>query len=84
MNSTVIRGVVFLVTLVLVLVLPWVVSLIILIGLTIYFPFYLELLFFGFLVDTLYGSQSGFFHPGLCLALGFLLLTIFVRTRIRV
>ncbi len=63
--------------------LPWWVSALVVAGLTIYFPYYLEALFFGFLFDTLYAASYRFPYTGLTLAVVFLLLTMFVRTRIR-
>ena len=63
------------------LVLPWWLSAIILIGLTIYIPLYLEVLFFGFLFDTLYSASKG--HVALISATIFILVVTFIRTRIR-
>jgi hypothetical protein len=83
MNTAVIRVLLFIVMFVLVLMLPWWLSAILLFGLTIYFPFYLEILFFGFLFDTLYSVKLGFPYTGLTIATVFLLITMFVRTRIR-
>jgi hypothetical protein len=62
-----------------ILVFPWWLSVIIVVSLTIYFPFYLEVLFFGFIFDTLYGQN----HTGLIIATIFLASVMFARTRIR-
>jgi hypothetical protein len=65
------------------LVLPWYVTAALLAGLTIYFPLYLEALFFGFFFDTLYASRYGFPYIGLLVSLAFLVAVLAVRTRIR-
>ncbi len=62
-----------------ILTLPWWLYLILLISLTIYFQFYLEVLFFGFLFDTLYGQN----HIGLIISVVFLGLVMFAKERIR-
>lgn len=67
-----------------VLVLPWWLSIFVLLVGTIYFPLYLEILFFGFLFDTLYSGFRNFPHTGLFLALLFLVLVLFAKTRVRV
>ena len=84
MNKSIIRTLLFVLVFILVVVLPWWFSTFILAGLTIYFPFYLEVLFFGFLFDTLYSAEYAFPYTGLTMATVFLLATMFVRTRIRV
>ena len=68
-----------------VLVLPWWLTVIVLAGLTIYLHLYLEVVFFGFLFDTLYATKysNTFFHFGLLSATVFLLLVMFVKTKIR-
>jgi len=79
-NRPIVRIPLFILVFVLVLVLPWWLTSILLIALTIYFPFYAEVLFFGFLFDILYGSKN----YALIIATVFLLATMFVKTRIRV
>ena len=49
MSTMSIRILVFIAAFIVLVVLPWWVSMVVLLGLTIYFPFYLEVLFFGFL-----------------------------------
>lgn len=68
-----------------VLILPWWLSATILVGLTIYLPLYVEVLFFGFLFDILYATKfsSSFLHFGLLIATFFLLVVMFIKTRIR-
>ena len=84
MKPTHLRIPLFIIVFIFVLILPWWLSTLILIGLTIYFPFYLEVLFFGFLFDTLYASDYRFPFIGLIFGTIFLLVTIFARTRMRV
>lgn len=73
----------FILVSVLVVILPWWLSSVVLVFFTIYFPFYLEILFFGFLFDILYSSDFSFPYRGLTIALLFLLIVSFLRTRIR-
>ena len=77
------RTALFFILFILVLVLPWWISIISLAGLTIYLSFYIEVLFFGFLFDTLYSVGPFFPYTGLTIATAFLLITMFVKTRIR-
>ena len=83
MRKPIIRAIAFFLALVLIATIPWWLSLVVLIGLTIYFPLYLEVIFFGFLFDTLYSSLHRFPYPALTLATLVLLITMFVRSRIR-
>lgn len=83
MNSTIIRILTFILVFFLVSVLPWWLSAIILVGLTIYFPLYLEVLFFGFFFDALYAVRYTFPYTGLSVATVFLLVVIFVKTQVR-
>jgi hypothetical protein len=76
-----IRILVFIAAFIVVVILPWWVSTAVLLGLTIYFPFYLEVLFFGFLFDILYPIQSNYL--GLILATAFLIVVLFIKTRLR-
>lgn len=75
------RTLLFLAVYVCVLVLPWWLTAVILVGLSIYVPFYVEVVFFGFLFDTLYNATNG--HKGLIVATIFILIISFVRTRVR-
>ncbi len=84
MSSTPIRIIIFIIVFALVVVLPWWISILILLALTIYFPLYLEVLFFGFLFDTLYSVHFNFPYTGLSLTAVFLLITIFFKTQIRI
>ncbi len=84
MKSPAMRILVFILALIGILMLPWWISTVVLIALTIYFPFYLEVLFFGFLFDILYASREHFPFFALSLAAIFLIIVSFVRSRIRV
>lgn len=66
-----------------VLTLPWWLSVMLLMACIIYFPLYIEALFLAFLFDTLYATQYEFPQIGLLIATMILLITMFVRTRIR-
>jgi hypothetical protein len=61
------------------LVLPWWLTTMLLVALTIFVPTYVEVVFFGFLLDTLYSNQ----HVGLIGATIFLILVILVKSRVR-
>jgi len=83
MNLIFIRILIFVLTLVFVVVLPWWISVLILVGLTVYFSLFLEVLFFGFIFDVLYLVKSNFPYTGLSIATIFLLLVILIKTQIR-
>lgn len=83
MNKSVLRGILFVVILGLVLTIPWWLSAIILVGLTIYFDLYLEVLFFGFLIDVLYSAKLAFPYIALGSAFALILLVSFAKTQIR-
>ncbi|MFZ2621239.1 MAG: hypothetical protein WAX85_00800 [Minisyncoccia bacterium] len=83
MQTPVARFFLFVAVFIVVVVLPWWLTIPILIGLTIYYPLYLEVLFFGFLIDTLYSSNYSFPYLGLFMAFSFLLLVYFIKTHIR-
>ena len=83
MNKPYSRTFLFILVFGLILVLPWWLGVIILVGLTLYFPFYPEVLFFGFLFDTLYAGKYTFPFTGLTTATIFLFFIIYIKTRIR-
>lgn len=83
MNTPLVRSIAFIFVFILVVILPWWLSVVVLIGLTVYFPFYPEVVFFGFLIDALYTIQYSFPYTGLVTATVFLLITMFVKTRVR-
>ena len=82
-RKSVVRILVFIFIFILQAVLPWWLTLLILLGLTIYYPLYLEVLFFGFLFDTLYSPTLAFPYVGLLSATAFLILVYFAKTYIR-
>lgn len=65
------------------LILPWWLSVILIIGCIVYFPVYIEALFIAFLFGTLYATRYEFPQTALLVTTAFLLVTMFVRTRIR-
>jgi len=78
-----VRALIFIIVYVGLLVLPWWLSVIILFCLNIYFPIYWEILFFGFIIDSLYAVNYGFPYTGLTTAFILLAITVFVKTQIR-
>lgn len=83
MDSLLRRILIFIVVAVLVLILPWWLSVPVLIFFTIYIPLYFEVIFFGFMFDVLYSASLKFPLAGLSAATVFLLVVYFVRTQIR-
>jgi len=83
MKTPLARVVFFALTFVAVVVLPWWISALLLIAETIYFSYYLELLFFAFLFDTLYSPKLTFPLNALTLSFALFLIVWFVKTRIR-
>ncbi len=83
MKTPAVRTILFFVMLTLVLTLPWWLSAVALFVLVVYYPLYLEAIFFGFLFDTLYSSHHNLFYPGLLAATLALLIVVFVRTQVR-
>jgi len=74
------RLLLFVAVYILALVLPWWLTALALVALTILVSTYVEVIFFGFLLDTLYSNQ----HIGLVLATIFLILVMIVRSRVRI
>ncbi len=83
MNKPWIRVVAFIAVFIFVAVLPWWISVIPLIILTMYYPMYIEVVFFGFMFDSLYSIKTGFLYPGLVLSTAFLLITMYAKTILR-
>ncbi|MSU45417.1 MAG: hypothetical protein EXS47_02195 [Candidatus Zambryskibacteria bacterium] len=83
MSSPLFRTMAFVIVLVLTIVLPWWLSIFILAGLTLYTQFYIEVLFFGFLLDALYSSTFSFPYIGLSISALFLLAAVLIKTQIR-
>ena len=74
------RILLFVAVYILALVLPWWLTALVLFGLTVYLPTYIEVVFFGFLLDTLYSGQ----HIGVISATIFFILVLIIKSRIRV
>ena len=83
MTTPFLRLILFFVVLFMVFVLPWWLTVVILLSLVIYFDFYMEVIFFGFLIDTLYMTPNRNIYPFFISSFIVLLLTSFVKTRIR-
>lgn len=83
MNRPLARVLLFFIVCGAVLVLPWWISVPILIAMTVWLPFYLEVVFFGFLFDVLYAGVYHFRYTGLVSAAVLLVAVWFVRSRIR-
>ncbi len=83
MSKVWIRAGLFILTLGVVIMLPWWLSVIILILQSLFLVNYVEVIFFGFLIDTLYSSQYAFPYTAIIISATFILLIMFVRTRIR-
>jgi hypothetical protein len=77
------RIILFILMFVLIGTIPWWLTAIFLLILTIYIPFYPEIIFFGFLIDVLFYSGNTLFSPGLTLSLLVYVIINLVRTRIR-
>lgn len=73
----------FILMFVLVAILPWWLSGIFIIMLSVYIPFYPEMIFFGFLIDILFYDKKALFTPALTISLLVYVIINLVRTRIR-
>lgn len=73
----------FVVMLILVAVFPWWLSVAFLLVLTIYIPMYSEVVFFGFLFDSLYSFQRTLLPAGLTSAFVAFTLINLIRTQVR-
>ncbi len=63
--------------------LPWWATLIVIFVLNFLLPMYLEALFYGFIFDTLYSQNFSLPYTYLTLATALLIVTIFIKDRIR-
>ncbi|MBA3733200.1 hypothetical protein H0W91_02365 [Patescibacteria group bacterium] len=61
---------------------PWWISVFVLLGLTLYYPFYIEVIFFGFFYDALYATGN-FRYFGLLSTFILLSIVSIVRSKIR-
>ena len=78
-----IRALIFVGVLIVILSFPWWVSLPVCLALVIYFPLYGEVLFFGFLFDTLYWAGSSFPYPTLTVTFLILIIVHFIKSQLR-
>lgn len=83
MKISLFRVIVFFTVFFLVFVLPWWLTAPLLFFLVIYFDFYIEVVFFGFLIDALYLINRSLLYPALITSFVILILVSFVKTRIR-
>ena len=70
-------------TCIVVLIFPWYISMIVVIGLVFFFPIYIEGLFFAFLFDTLYAQRIAFPYVFLLSTVVLLLIVYVLKTQIR-
>lgn len=73
----------FIVVTILIVMLPWWLSIALIVFLTSIIPFYFEVLFYGFIFDVLFSARLSFPLTGLTIALAFLLIVYFIRSQIR-
>lgn len=78
-----VRVFLFVLMFILLAILPWWLNCVFLLILTIYIPFYPEVIFFGFIFDALYSDKRTFIPIGLTLALVTYVAVNLIRTRIR-
>lgn len=83
MNKFGFRSIFFLATALAVIVSPWWIFGPIVVLQTLYVKNYVEVIFFGFLVDILYSVQYPFPYTFLVFSTVFIILVMFVKTRIR-
>lgn len=83
LNKPFSRALLFVGALVFVIVLPWWLSLPIVLGLTVYMPLYLEVVFLGFVFDTLYSVRFSFPYTFMTAGTVLLLVVVYIRSRIR-
>jgi len=83
-NPVNVRILTFIVALIFIVILPWWLSTLMLLGLVIYFPLYFEVLFFGFIFDMLYVTEIIFPYTALTATFVVLLAVYFIKTQIRI
>ena len=83
MNKVSTRVGLFVLTTVIVVLLPWWLTVVVLIFEVLYIKNYVEVIFFGFLIDLLYSVKYPFPYFGILLSTVFLISVMFIRTRIR-
>ncbi len=83
MNTTMERLVLFVAVFLSVLYLPWWLTLVFLICMSYYFPFYMEIIFFGFIFDKLFLASREVPYTALALSVVILIIVSFIRRNIR-
>ncbi len=83
MNKISIRIALFVSTMVLTVVMPWWVFIPLIAIETIYIKDYFEAIFFGFFIDILYSVQYPFPYIAMMSATGFVLVVMYIKTKIR-
>lgn len=74
----------FLVSLVSMLVFPWWLTTVLIVGFIVYFPYYIEAVFFGFMIDVLYSSGFSWQYYFGFSSLALVLLSSLLRKYIRI
>jgi hypothetical protein len=83
MNSTMERIALFIAVFLSIAFLPWWLSLVIMVALAFYYPLYIEIIFFGFIFDTLFLSSYKFPFASLIATTIILVLIVAIRKHIR-
>lgn len=83
MNTTFVRLGLFISVFLSIVFLPWWLTLVFLVTLAIYFPLYIEIIFFGFLFDNLYLVSNKFPYVSLVLTTLVLIIILFARKHVR-
>lgn len=83
MKTPILRVLLFIATLAIVVIVPWWISMPLLVAFGIYFPLYIEIMFFGLLFDSLYSSGFRFPFPFLTASFVLLVASVMIKSRIR-
>lgn len=83
MNSTTVRLLLFMAVFLSIVFLPWWLTLGVMAGMAFYFPLYIEIIFFGFLFDSLYLASQKFPYASLVATVVILIFIVAIRKHIR-
>lgn len=83
MNTTTVRLLLFVTVFLSIIFLPWWLSLLVMVALAFYFPLYIEIIFFGFIFDSLFLSSYKFPYASLIATAVILVLILSIRRHIR-
>jgi hypothetical protein len=83
MNTTTVRLLLFVAVFLSIVFLPWWLSLLVMVSLAYYFPLYIEIIFFGFIFDSLFLASYKFPYVSLIATAVILVLIISIRKHIR-